>query len=428
LQATAPVPIIVLNPTCQHSFQIDGSSTVQIVGGPTRSVQVNSSDTSCAAATTKASSGCNSTGPTIDLSQGGPKFTGSEFAVVGAPTTPPNGFAPGSTGDWGKGAPISDPYALVAKPDIPPLSPTNGVVGSGKTAPLSVIYKQDGCPDNKNCDEYLPGRYTNPIVVTGATAIFVPGIYYMVPDSPDMENSGEPGTNCIDKPTGKSRAAFAVDSNGVVRPASNSAAPVGFPGANDGSNGVMFYLSGSGGAGTYSSIFFGSNAGKAPGGHTVDPYDTSLATCPGGDPPPKELKLPASVDGNVLVGQCTKKGTYINNTASTDTTGGIRGLIFFQDRANADANGQASMQGGGGLVLSGNMYFHNCNASGTGTGCSAPRTGYNAFFQLQGSPGNTSYVLGNITTDELIMGGGGTTAMSLNPNAIYSILKATLLR
>jgi hypothetical protein len=86
------------------------------------------------------------------------------------------------------------------------------------------------------------------------------------------------------------------------------------------------------------------------------------------------------------------------------------------------------MQGGGGLILSGNMYFHNCNASGTGTGCSLPSIGYNAFFQLQGSPGNTSYVLGNITADEVVLGGSGNIAMSLNPNAIYNILKASLLQ
>ena len=85
------------------------------------------------------------------------------------------------------------------------------------------------------------------------------------------------------------------------------------------------------------------------------------------------------------------------------------------------------MHGGGGLILSGNMYFHNCNASGTGTGCVLPPNGYKAFFNLQGSPGNTSYVLGNITTDELVMGGTGTIAMSLNPNAVYNILKASLI-
>jgi hypothetical protein len=86
------------------------------------------------------------------------------------------------------------------------------------------------------------------------------------------------------------------------------------------------------------------------------------------------------------------------------------------------------MQGGGGLVMSGNEYFHNCNATGTGTGCSAPTVGYNAFFQLQGNPSGGTYVLGNITTDELILTGNSTVAMSLNPNAVYNILKASLLQ
>jgi hypothetical protein len=187
----------------------------------------------------------------------------------------------------------------------------------------------------------------------------------------------------------------------------------------------MFYLSGSSGAGTYGSVFFGSNAGK-PGGRTIDAFTTSNATCPGGTAPPTQLNLPTTVPGNVLLGQCTNKGTYFG-PGSTDTSGVIRGLIFFQDRADADAKGQATMQGGGGLVMSGNMYFHNCNASGTGTGCSNPPTGYNAFFDLQGTPSGGTYVLGNITTDELVLGGNSAIAMSLNPNAVYNILKASLL-
>lgn len=420
LQATAPVPIIVLNPTCPHAFEIDGNSTVKIVGGPNRSVQVNSSNTSCAAATTHAAGGCNSNNPTIDLSGGGPNFTGSEFAVVGQPKTAPNGFSPGVTGDWATGAPISDPYALVAKPAIPPHTTTdNGnAINTGKLSsnPNYVSYNTHGCPDHGGCILFQPGQYNNPIIVKNYTAIFVPGIYYMQGTNPD--NSGSPGSGCIAGPTGLSRYVLDVDSQGVLRPSTD---------LGDGSNGVMFYMSGSGGAGTFGSVFFGSNAGKA-GSRTIDPYTTANATCPGGTQPPTQLNLPITIDGNIVLGQCTTKGSYINNSASTDTSGNIRGLIFFQDRANADAKGQASMQGGGGLILSGNMYFHNCNASGTGTGCSLPPTGYNAFFQLQGSPGNSTFVLGNITTDELVMGGGGTTAMSLNPNAIYNILKASLLR
>ena len=85
------------------------------------------------------------------------------------------------------------------------------------------------------------------------------------------------------------------------------------------------------------------------------------------------------------------------------------------------------MQGGGGLILSGNMYFHNCNSTGTGTNCSTPSTGYNAFVQLQGNPGSSAYVLGNITTDELVVSGYGSIQMLLNPNSVINVLKATMV-
>ena len=417
INSTAPVPIIVLNPSCQHSFELSGSSTVQIIGGPTRSVEVNSSSSICAAATSGSSSQCSSNGPTIDLSKGGPGFNGSDFAVVGQPKAAPTGFNGGTSGSWTGGGPISDPYMLVSAPTRPlTASPTDG---NPVPAPYDATNSVTGCPDHGGCKLYKPGLYTNPIVVKGVTAIFSPGVYYI--EGTNHDNHGSYGAGCLSgNVTGQSRYGLDVDSNGVVRPATNNA-----PGS-DGSNGVMIYLSGNGGAGNYGSVFFGSNAGNY-GGRTIDPYTTSNATCPGGTAPPSQLNLPTTVDGNVLVGQCTSKGTY-TGTGSTDTSGTIRGLLMFQDRRNADLNGQASMQGGGGLVLSGNLYFHNCNASGTGTGCNLPTTGYNAFFQLQGSPGNTSYVLGNITADELVMGGGGNIAMSLNPNAVYNILKASLLQ
>ncbi len=417
MQSTAPVPIIILNPTCQHAFEASGSGTVSIVGGPTRSIQVNSGNTTCAAAGNSSTNQCTGNA-TVDLSQGGPNFTGSDFAVSGAPKSPSVTFKPGSTGNWTTGAPISDPYRLVPAPDISNLSPSPTDLPAG---PVSVAYGIDGCPDKTaNCDEYKPGIYTHSIVVQNKVAIFVPGIYYMKVTTPDTENGPTPGAGCLasNGPFNNSRYALALRSNSIVRPASNGA-----PGS-DGNNGVMFYLSGTA-AGNYASVFISSNSGSSP--HTVDPYDTSNATCPGGDPPPAKLNLPPTVPGNVFVGPCTSKGTYLGG-GSTDTSGTIRGLTFFQDRANADDHGQPSMQGGGGLVISGNMYFHNCRADGTGTDCSKPQTGYQAFFQLQGNPGSGTYVLGNITSDELIISGNGSVAMSLNPNAVYNILKASLLQ
>jgi len=417
LQARSPIPIIVLNPTCPHAFQLSGNPVVKIVGGPSRSVQVNSRNTSCAAATTNAAGGCNSTGPTIDLSAGGPTFSGSSFGVLGMPATAPPGF---TGAGWSQPAPlIGDPYTLVSAPSVPTIidpAPTFEPYGGAHGCPDHDGSNKGPLDSTGGCVEYHPGKYTQPIVVKGYTAIFEPGIYYLTGTS--TENCGSPGTGCVTSPTGQCRYGLVVNSNGVVRP---STAP------GDGSLGTMFYFSG-GGAGSYGSVFFGSSAGNS-GGRNIDPYLTSGALCPGATISlPPQLNISSSVNGNVLLGQCVSKGFYIG-AGSTDTAGSVRGILFFQDRANADTNGQASMQGGGGLVLSGNMYFHNCNSSGTGTNCPWPPTGaYKAFFQLQGTPGGATYVLGNITADELVLAGNGNISMLLNPNAVYNVIKVSLLR
>jgi hypothetical protein len=227
----APVPIIVLNPTCTHPFEVSSSATLKIVGGPTRSVQVNSMNQTCAAAT--APTQCSG-GATIDLSQGGPLFTGSQFGTFGVPGTAPSGFLPGTTGSWANTSPISDPFIQTPPPDIPAPSPTD----PAGTGPLSRLYGQDGCPDHSGCVLYQPGLYTMPIVVKNQTAIFDPGVYYIQPPSNrmDSENCGTPGNGCVSRPTGQCWYDFAVDSNGIVRPSSNTGE----------GNGTMFFLSGSG--------------------------------------------------------------------------------------------------------------------------------------------------------------------------------------
>jgi len=99
-------------------------------------------------------------------------------------------------------------------------------------------------------------------------------------------------------------------------------------------------------------------------------------------------------------------------------------MVFFQDRNNGDNKGQPNMSGGGGLLMSGTMYFHNCPNSPS---CN-PSTDYKAFLQFQGNSGASTYLLGNITTDELITGGGGSVKMQLDPSYVYSILKVALLK
>jgi hypothetical protein len=194
----------------------------------------------------------------------------------------------------------------------------------------------------------------------------------------------------------------------------------------DGSKGVTFYLGASGG--NYGSIFFGANAGKS-GGRTVDQYPTTGVggvSCPGAPPPDPNLMLPAAVDGNVLLGPCTQDGTYFTSPTNMSMTGPVRGMLFFQSRDNGDNHGQPSMQGGGGLVLVGTMYFHHCPNSLT-TGCD-PATDFRAFYQLQGGTGSGTFLLGNITTDRLIVSGNSEVRMQLDTAKVYTILKATLLQ
>lgn len=87
-----------------------------------------------------------------------------------------------------------------------------------------------------------------------------------------------------------------------------------------------------------------------------------------------------------------------------------------------------SWGGGGQFLLAGTMYFHSCNASGTGTGCGAPPTYYNDILSLSGNSGSGTYVLGSIVADNLTLGGTSGITMDLNPNKSYSTMKVSILQ
>ncbi|MBZ5561757.1 MAG: hypothetical protein LAP13_04990 [Acidobacteriia bacterium] len=433
LEAKAPIPLIVLRPDCAQTFEIPGNGDVAIIGGPSTSIQTNSNNIGSDSIT---GSGV------VDLSHGGPTFSGSNFASSGTPfdqigTT---AFLPGTTGGWNYPVtPIADPFANVPPPPppapaLPPTQVAYGTAGcpdsSGASIPGSVsqLLKNAGIGSTSGCIQYHPGLYALPIVVKGYTAIFDPGLYYFnIPAASfDSDNCGVSG-GCIAKPTGQCNYALAVNSNGVVRPSTATTGP-----GVDASTGVTFYLSGPGGTGGYGSVFLGSNAGST-GGRTVDNFDTTGTgtggvRCPGGPLPDPNLSLPSSVPGDVLLGPCTYDGSYYSSPTNVPQQPGqtqsVRGLLFFQDRANGDNHGQPSMQGGGGLVIAGTMYFHDCGSSAAGADCSGH---YNAFLQFQGTSGSGTFLLGNITTDELITGGGGKVSMQLDSARVYTILKATLI-
>jgi putative Flp pilus-assembly TadE/G-like protein len=406
----APVPIVVLDPICQHSFEVSGNASVQIVGGPTKSIQVNSSSV-CAAAT--AGGTCSGNG-LIDLSLGGPSYSGSNFGVFGGPGTAPTSYKGGSTGLWqSPAAPIADPWYKLAAPPVPlpPRLPNPDPGCLVATNPCPVPYGTNGCPDKVGCLEYEPGLYSSTIIVVkGFTAIFDPGLYYIAGFTPG--NCGSPGTGCLaGNPAGQCRYGLVVDAGGVVRPST-------VPG--DGSGGTMFYFSSlTEVPGTFESALFTANAGNA----AVDPFPAASLPCAGAPAPvaPPGQPLPASFQGNILLGPCT--GTY-GITAADGTH--RHGMLMWDDRANGDLNGQPSMQGGGGLLLGGSLYFHNCPEAPNA--CAAPPTDYNAFFDLQGTPGSSTYVFGNITTDELIEGGNGSITMELDPLFLRNLLKVALLQ
>jgi putative Flp pilus-assembly TadE/G-like protein len=428
--AKQPIPLIVLNPVCSHSFDIqDTSATVKITGGPNKSVQVNSNSTyvpgvsNCAAATQGGSTGCAGSG-TIDLSQGGPSLTGSIFGTFGGQSPAPSGFLPGTTGSWvSPASPISDPFAQLAAPAVPlpPVPPPwfpAACQAPTPTVPCPVNYGVNGCPDQTTpCLEYTPGLYTAPIIVTGVTAIFDPGVYYIAPISYASATAGKycGKAACADVGTigGGCRADLIVDSTGVVRQSAG-------PAVGDGTNGTVFYLSSGIPSTGYGSVFFGSNAGTY-GLRVVDDYvsagsaTSAQAICPGGPIP--NPPLPATHKGNILLAPCS--GPF------GDPLGLERRMLMFQDRANKDLHGQATLQGGGGYLLAGALYFHNCPASPT---CQPYPTDFNAFVQFQGHAGSDTRVAGEIVSDQIGIAGSSTINMVLDPNLVFNILKATLLQ
>lgn len=371
--AQSPIPIIVLDPTDVTTLSTQGNPAITITGGPVQSIQVNSNNS------TAINIGGSST---INLTQAGPSGTGGILGVQGGPSTAPGGFTSGTpTSNYWKSPnpPISDPFAQLAAPSKPAAAP----------APTGVAYHVNGCPDTTGCTEYQPGDYPANLDVKGATGIFDPGIYYL-------------------------EAGLRLDSNSTVRPST----------VTGNGNGTMFYFSGPASncpkiSGSYSCLAVDSNSGKNA---SLDAFATSSIQCPGGSAvtvKDSSGNPVTSLGGNILLGICS--GTY------GDPLGQNRGLLFFQDRSTTGTT--PSWGGGGQFLLAGNMYFHSCNSSGTGTGCGTVASGYYSDqFSLSGNSGSGTYVLGDIVTDQLLLGGTSGISMQLNPASAYNILKVQLLQ
>ena len=222
-----------------------------------------------------------------------------------------------------------------------------------------------------------------------ATAIFDPGVYYLV-------------------------GGLTLAANSTVRPSTAT---------GDGSGGTMFYFSGSG------TVSVGANSRG-----TIFPFSTTSGTgsLANGLEGTAGSSLPANVPatlnvGNMLLAPCTGSyGDPLVAAGLTDPSGTQRGILFFQDRSATNVS--PDWGGGGQFALVGSMYFHSCNATGTGTGCGAAGTYYTDTFSFGGNAGSGSYVVGNIIADNITMHGTPSITMDLNPSAAYWILKASLLQ
>ena len=248
----APVPILVLHPTLSGSFSINGTPTITICGGPSRSIQVNSSSTT----SISLSGGSN----TVDLSHAGPNDpgncslgTGADFGDWGGPKNYPGALLLGSTGHYVQPAsPINDPLAGISAPSAPgaPVSPPVTVTTLGTAKPW-------GCPALTTCTHYWPGLYPGGITIDHTVAYFEPGIYYITGGGfnlgslsgahmvPSTCSIGPPPDGCITPPTD-----FTIN------------------------RGMMVYNSGN----TKDDIFsFGSNAGSV-GGITLVGSDNTITS------------------------------------------------------------------------------------------------------------------------------------------------------
>jgi hypothetical protein len=360
-QTLGAAPMVVLNPTASGAFTYSGGGLLQVVGGPTRGVQVNSSSPT---AISWAASGV------INFSAGGPNGTGSSVGIVGGPTAAPtngsaNGFNGGTTGIWQASTlPVPDPFANVPVPaSVRSMTPTLGTGGTW------VAYGVHGCPDNSGstgnpaeaCLEFSPGYYPNGINPWNyITIIFDPGVYYM---------------------------------NGSLTTSGSNTVRMAKPSGYQQTDGVMFYFY----AGSFN--VSGCSGCTSNGGGKISAVNTTDLTCDGSSPP-AALGLGSTISGNVLYGMCATNGTYFDSgNDTTDSRGnpGSRGLLFFQDHANST---QPTFAGSGALSFAGTLYFHN--------------NSYTDQLNISGGASSGTLILGEIITDEVNLSGSGAIHLALS--------------
>ena len=436
-------PIMILNPRISGALSYSGGASLKIIGGPPRSIVVNSSSATAVQ--------CGSSG-VIDTSKGGPNLTGSDVGSYGGPHVAPGtatgcygtngntglaaGFNGGTTGNWvWPAAPVADPYSTVNVPaSVKNITPATKATHNDGTKYYNLAAPDmDGCPDNaptnygsysdstywtcnyasygsqswycRGCKEYAPGYYPNGISEGGGDVItFLPGVYYL---DGDLSIAGS-DTIRLAKPCANSQGVVNTTTSGYCSPLTKTAGPNGNGGGGawtwHQTDGVMFFFHGSA-----KPVISG--ASGAPASPRVDKVPVTDLTCDGSTPP-SYLNLASALDTNIMLAQCTANGSYYDSGGdTTDSVGNLRSLLMFMDHADTSS---PQLQGSGTLAYSGTLYFHSST--------------YATIFQIPGGTTNGTLIWGNVVTDQMQLTGSGALTMALNPAESTPILKVSLLQ
>lgn len=378
----SPIPILVLDPTSKGAFSINGATTrITITGGPTRSIQVNSS-ASCSVSGNL--NNCSNTTGTIDLSGAGPNGSGAYFANVGGP----GGSYPGTllpSANYLEPVGIfQDPLASMGAPADPIHGSVHAQTRSNSTT--GTINPGSGdCPSNlasltslSTCTLYSPGYYDQGISISGY-AIFQPGIYYI------------------------NHKGFSMDSNSIARMAISSynnynQDPLSStdPLHTGWTSGMLVYnnpgVDGTSINANKDNISITANSGKINNHNFVD------TNCPSG--------------GNCFIGA---NGGVLSSSACTGGTAASNyyGTLFYQSHSTA-ASISHKIYGGAGLSIVGTVYL---------------KTGptYQQSLDLQGASGSTTTVQGEIIVDDLGLGGNANITMNLSSIPCFKVRQIALV-
>jgi putative Flp pilus-assembly TadE/G-like protein len=146
--------------------------------------------------------------------------------------------------------------------------------------------------------------------------------------------------------------------------------------------------------------------------------------------------IPSSFASHAVLGPCGTVNKPSNPPSSTWVAGSSsfqvesqsigRGIEFFDAHNNPSPSPQ--WQGGGQMLAVGAMYFHQCTGPNAPQQCSGVPKDFNDTLQLAGNAGDTTYVFGNIVTDQLAMGGSPTIRLYLDLNYDAKVPKVFLIR